>query len=651
MIYSLRSLLKENASIMSIKCPSFSSFASIAGAGCIAGALISWGTSIILTDLPLAGLLAVGALASLVMILAFGATMIMPSLKQCNNSFSKIAVMGKVFEAGNEAVVITDHKNHIIDINPAFTHITGFTKQEVMDKDPGFMKSDRHSPEFYTQMWEEINATGGWQGEIWDLRKDGQSYPKWLTIRTLMGPNNKILKHIGVFSDITSLKESEELHEFLAHYDSLTHLPNRALFNDRLRESIAQANKADLMLAVLLVDLDRFKYINDTIGHAAGDVMLKAAAERILSCVRKSDTVARIGGDEFAVILTGVAKESIAVSVAKKIVESMHPLVKAGLHELRTTVSVGLTIYPDDGDKPNLLLKNAEIAMYHAKESGHNTYRIFTDEMQAKVKEKMHVESNLRHAIANDELVLHYQPQVNIVTGALCGMEALIRRQEAEWLVPPGVFIPVAEETGLIMEIADWTLQEACSQVKQWEAEGLNPARVAVNISASHFNSPGFVRDVKKVLERTKLDPSLLEIELTERVIMHEAEEVTEKINELKDMGLCLSIDDFGTGYSSLSYLKRFKVDKLKIDYSFIRDLKDGPDSGAATLVRTIISLAHNLGFSVIAEGVEKKEQLDFLINEGCDEVQGFYFSFPLPADKFRKLLKENKPFDISTKD
>ncbi|HEB01720.1 MAG TPA: EAL domain-containing protein [Nitrospirae bacterium] len=634
---------------MSNKRPSFGAFASIAAAGAVTGALVSWGASLFLKDMPLFVSLAAGGVSALIVLLALGAAMIMPSLKQYRVTFLKIAVMNKIFEAGSEAVVITDQNNLIRDVNPAFTHITGHTKQEVLGKDPGFMKSERHGPEFYRQMWEEINRDGRWQGEVWNLRKDGQPYPLWLSIRTLKGSDGKISKHIGVFTDITPLKESEELHDFLAHYDNLTHLPNRALFNDRLREAMARADKADLMVAVLLIDLDRFKYINDTVGHAAGDVMLKATGERIQNCVRKSDTVSRIGGDEFAVILTGVAKDRTAISVARKIVEAMHPIVKAGHHELRTTASVGITFYPLDGNKPRLLLKNAEIAMYHAKDAGHNTYRVFTNEMQAQVKEKMRVESNLRQAIEQDELVLHYQPQVDLKTGRMCGMEALVRRQESDWLVPPGVFIPIAEETGLIMEIEDWTLREACSQVKQWVDEGLNPPRVAVNIAATHFNSPNFVRDIKRVLGATGLSPSLLEIELTERVIMHQAEEVTKKINELKGMGLCLSIDDFGTGYSSLSYLKSFKVDKLKIDYSFIKDLIEGPKSGGATIVHAIISLAHNLGFSVIAEGVEKKEQLEFLINEGCDEVQGFYFSFPLPSDKFHKLLKENKSFSLST--
>ena len=629
---------------MSNSCPGFGIFASIAAAGSAAGIMVAWASATYLPDMPLIASLAAGGAAALAVLLALGAVVILPSLKQCRASFSKIAIMGKVFEASTEAVVITDHANRIIEVNDAFTQITGFKKEDVMGKDPGFMKSERHGPEFYRQMWEEINSTGSWQGEVWDLKKDGTPYPKWLSIRTLKDAGGNIKKHIGVFSDITPVKESQELHEFLAHYDSLTRLPNRAFFNERLRKAMSQADATDLMVGVLLIDLDRFKYINDTIGHAAGDTMLKAAGKRINNCIRKSDTVARLGGDEFAVILTGVAKDKIAISVAKKIIEAMHPPVMAGHHEMHSTASIGLTLYPVDGDKPNQLLKNAEIAMFQAKDSGHNTYRVFTSQMHEKVKERLRVESNLRQAIERNELVLHYQPQVDLKTGRICGMEALIRRQESDWLVPPGVFIPVAEETGLIMPIAAWTFREACSQVKQWEDQGLSPPRVAVNISATHFNSPGFVREVEAVLASTGLSPSLLEIELTERVIMHKADEVTQKINELKEMGLCLSIDDFGTGYSSLSYLRRFKVDKLKIDYSFIRDLIEGPDSSGATIVKTIISLAHNLGFSVIAEGVEKKEQLDFLVAEGCDEVQGFYFSFPLPADKFQELLEAGKP-------
>jgi diguanylate cyclase (GGDEF)-like protein/PAS domain S-box-containing protein len=625
-------------------CPGLGFFAVIAVASIATGTLVSFGASMFLNDMPLLIWLATGAGASLLVFFAFGATILRPSVKQCRSSFSKLQIMSKVFEASSEAVIVTDIENKIIDVNAAFTHITGFKRSEVLGKDPGIMKSDRHGSEFYRQMWDEIRSSGSWQGEVWDRRKDGEVYPKWLTIKCLKDSNGNVQKYIGVFSDISTMKESEELHDFLAHYDNLTHLPNRALYNDRIREAMAEADKSDHMAALLLVDLDRFKYINDTVGHAAGDILLKVTAERIQSCIRDRDTVARIGGDEFAVILTGVVKKNIAVSVAKKIIEAMHPIVKAGHHELRTTASVGITIYPNDGDKPNVLLKNAEIAMYLAKDSGNNTYRSFTSDMQEKVQERLRVESNLRQAIENDELVLHYQPQVDLVTGRLSGMEALIRRQESDWLVPPGVFIPVAEETGLIMPIAEWTLKESCSQIVTWLKEGLNPPRVAVNISATHFNSPSFVQNIRDVLDETGLSANLLEVELTERVIMHQANEVLEKIDELKSMGIQISIDDFGTGYSSLSYLKRFKVDKLKIDYSFIKDLMDGPDSGAAIIVKTIITLAHNLGLTVIAEGVEKKEQLDFLVNEGCDEIQGFYFSFPLPSDKFHALLKENKP-------
>lgn len=629
------------------RCSGFSTFAAIASGGVAISLLVAWGLAFAFKGLPLVGALLVGAFFAVGGMLAAGAKALLPSMRQCHLLSTKLTVMDKVIEASSEAVVITDHKNLIIETNDAFTRITGYTKEEVLGKDPGYMKSGRHDSDFYLRMWEDIKTTGGWHGEVWDRRKDGEIYPKWLTIRTIMGEDGNILKYIGVFSDITPVKESQNLHEFLAHYDTLTRLPNRALFGDRLRQAMAQSDKDELMTAMLLVDLDRFKNINDTLGHAAGDTMLKAVAERIKGCVRERDTVARLGGDEFAVILTGVSKESTAVSVAKKIIEAIYPPVKHGHFELRSTASVGITLYPIDGDKPNQLLKNAEIAMYHAKEGGNNTYRLFTGELQEKIRERQRIESNLRQALEKDELVLHYQPQVDIRTGKITGMEALIRRQESDWLVPPGVFIPVAEETGLIMQIADWTLIESCSQVKKWVDMGLQAKRVAVNISATHFNSPRFVKDVDAVLKRTGLDPSLLEIELTERVIMHKADEVTKKINQLKAMGLHLSIDDFGTGYSSLSYLKRFKVDKLKIDYSFVKDIGEGGSSSGATIVKAIISLAHNLGFIVIAEGVEKKEQLDFLIEEGCDEVQGFYFSFPLPANKFQELLEGNKTLPL----
>jgi diguanylate cyclase (GGDEF)-like protein/PAS domain S-box-containing protein len=549
-----------------------------------------------------------------------------------------------IFKASNEAILITDSSARILDVNPAFTEITGYTKEEVLGKNPGMMKSGKHDSEFYAEMWKSLRESGNWRGEIWDRNKDGEVFAKWLAINTVNGPSGEVEKYIGIFSDITALKETEQYHEFLAHYDSLTRLPNRLLFNDRLERAMLSSMRHNLSMALMFLDLDNFKNVNDTLGHHAGDRLLQAVAGRVKDAVRRNDTVARLGGDEFAVIVPEVRTPNDAAAVAEKIIRSMTEPFKVGPHDLLSSASIGITMFPEDSDSKESLLRNADIAMYHAKDQGRGIYQFFTQKMKERVEERIRVEHNLRDALTKGEMVLYYQPQVDLRSGRIIGVEALIRRQEEEWLVPPAIFMGVAEETGLVVDICNWTLDESCRLAMQWFSSGVPLVRMAVNVSALQFEMVDFVDRVSQSLINSGLDPALLELELTERVLMKNTETAVKKMNRLKEMGVMLSIDDFGTGYSSMNYLRTFPVEKLKIDYSFVHAIGKGKDGEA--IVRSIISLAHNLDMTVIAEGVEKKEQLDFLRAEGCDEIQGFYFSFPLPAENCEKVLREGKNLD-----
>jgi len=546
-----------------------------------------------------------------------------------------------IFKASNEAIQITDASARILDVNPAFTEITGYTREEVLGKNPGMMKSGKHDADFYAEMWKSLRESGNWRGEIWDRRKDGEVFAKWLAINAVKGPTGKVEKYIGIFSDITSIKETEKYHEFLAHYDSLTRLPNRLLFNDRLERDMLSSMRHKLSMALMFLDLDHFKNVNDTLGHHIGDKLLQSAASRLKGAIRKNDTVARLGGDEFAVIVPEVRTPNDAAAVAEKIVQAMSEPFRVGQNEILTSTSIGITMFPDDNDTREALLRNADIAMYHAKDQGRGTYQFFTMEMKERVEERIRVEKNLREALTNGEMVLYYQPQVELRSGRIIGVEALVRRQEEEWLVPPAIFMGVAEETGLVVDLCNWTLDESCRLAMEWFSSGVPLVRMAVNVSALQFEMPNFVDRVSQSLISSGLDPALLELELTERVLMKSTDVAVKKMNRLKEMGIMLSIDDFGTGYSSMNYLRTFPVEKLKIDYSFVHAIGKGKDGEA--IVRSIISLAHNLDMTVIAEGVEKKEQLDFLVAEGCDEIQGFYFSFPLPAKNCEKVLREGK--------
>jgi len=538
-----------------------------------------------------------------------------------------------------EAIVITDIQNNIIQINKAFTEITGYSPEEVAGKNPRILKSGRHGQDFYHAMWEILLKTGSWQGEVMDRRKNGEVYPKWLSINVVRDEKGDISNYIALFSDITERKASYERIQHLAHFDALTNLPNRALLNEHLDMAIAVAKRNQTQLAIVFLDLDRFKIVNDSLGHHAGDLLLQIVSDRLKSCVRETDTVARLGGDEFVVLLGCIRESSDAARVAQKVVEAIAiPFILDG-NEVNIGASIGIGIYPDNGLDSPTLIKNADAAMYHAKEHGRNNYQFFSSVMNDKAFEQMALENDMRWALKREEFFLHYQPQIDALTGKIVGVEALIRWQHPKrGLVPPFNFIPLAEKSGLIVAIGEWVIKTACAQNVAWQKEGLAPILTAVNIAAQQFKQKDFRESVIQILDDTGLAPHLLELEITESAIMENAESMLDTLHSLKEIGLHLSIDDFGTGYSSLSYLKHFPIDKLKIDRSFVMDITN--DSKNNAIVETIIHLGHNLKLKVIAEGVETAEQLATLKELRCDEIQGYFFSRPLSAQDLITFAK-----------
>lgn len=551
----------------------------------------------------------------------------------------KLRQAASVFENTNEGVIITGSDLRIEAVNEAFTRITGYTEAEALGKTTSFLKSGRHTTDFYQAMWDTLNSTGRWQGEIWNRTKAGIAYPEWLNISEVRDENNAIINYIGVFSDISALRASQDKLEYAAHHDALTGLPNRTLFRDRLEQVLVRSHRHDEGVALLFIDLDRFKVINDTLGHEVGDLMLQEVARRLSACMREEDTVARMGGDEFVVIQQEVRQPADAALLASRLLaEVSRPMLIAG-HDLVAGLSIGVSLYPQHGGNITTLLKNADAAMYRAKDMGRNCYQFFADEMTTAGLEQLELENDLRLALERGELFLQYQPQIDLKTGQVTGVEALIRWQHPrQGLICPARFIPIAEDIGLIGVIGEWVLRTACIEAKAWQIAGLSPVRVAVNVSGRQV-SQGLVCDkVKAALTESGLAPSFLEIEVTESVLMKDADRAVSTLNSLKALGVTLAIDDFGTGYSSLSYLKRFPLDKIKIDKSFVDGLPEEADDAA--IATAIIAMAHSLKRKVIAEGVETEAQRDFLHAHGCDEIQGYLQSKPLGAQEIIEYLR-----------
>jgi len=555
---------------------------------------------------------------------------------------AQLSLAAQVFEQSGEGIMITDAQCNIVMVNQAFTTVSGYSEAEVLGQNPRMQSSGRHDRAFYSAMWEAIATQGRWQGEVWNRRKDGSVYPELISIIRVLDKKGEVSHYIGISSDITQHKAAQERIQRLAHFDPLTGLPNRALLSDRISHELSAAQRHHTQVVVMFVDLDHFKNVNDTLGHRIGDALLIEVATRLKSTVRDVDTVSRQGGDEFVLILPDTDADG-AAHVAGKLLEAVAQPYQIESFELTVTLSIGIALYPGDGENFEVLAKCADAAMYRAKHDGRNTYCFFTSEMQARSAQNLHMENALRRALERNQLLLHYQPQVSLRDGRISGVEALLRWQHPELgMIAPADFIPLAEESGQILKIGEWVLRSAVRQIKAWMDDGLVPMVMAVNLSAVQFRHPHLPELVTQILDEEKLAPQYLELELTESVAMDDAPTAIAVMDRLHARGIRMSIDDFGTGYSSLSYLKRFKVYKLKIDQSFVRDISKDPEDRA--IVSAIISLANSLGLQTIAEGVETEGQLAFLREQGCDEVQGYYYSKPLTAESFAAFVRAHSP-------
>ncbi len=547
-----------------------------------------------------------------------------------------------VFESTREGVVITDLTPHIVQVNRAYTELTGFDQAEVLGRNPSLLKSGHQDEGFYQKMWASVRQHGHWQGEIWNRHKDGGVFPQLLTISTVYDSAGKPSHYVGVMTDISQIKRSEAQLERLAHYDPLTDLPNRLLVQSRLEHALERAIRLQHSVATLFIDLDRFKNVNDSLGHPVGDELLIAIAKRLSGRLRDDDTLGRLGGDEFLVIMEDIQRPEDAAEVAQTLIQLLdEPFKLPGGHEVYVGASIGISLFPEDGRTATELVQHADAAMYQAKDQGRNTYRFYTSALTSAVNSRLDLDARMRRALIQGEFVVHYQPQVDIVTGLIVGCEALVRWQNPDQgLVPPALFIPLAEETGLIVQIGEWVLRTACAQAMAWAAEGLPPLTMAVNLSGRQLQQRNLVQLVAGVLAETGLPSGQLMLELTESMIMGRGEEAVTLLHDLKALGLSIAIDDFGTGYSSLAYLKRFPIDELKIDQSFVRDIPH--DSNDAEIAATIIAMALNLKLSVLAEGVETEAQQAFLADHGCRKYQGYLFSRPVPAEEFARLVRKS---------
>ena len=554
----------------------------------------------------------------------------------------KLNLAAKVIESSNEAVLVTDVNATIVDVNKAMERLSGYSREELLGKNPSIMKSGRHPPEFYAHMWEDLHTKGHWRGEVWDRRKDGVVYPKLLSVSEVKNKDDEVSHYVGIFTDITSLKETEARLQQLAHFDPLTGLPNRLLFLDRLRQALAESERTNRLVALLSIDLDRFKQVNDSMGHQAGDDLLVAVGKRIALSVRKMDTVARIGGDEFTVVIPEAPNTHAAAVVGRKIVHSMaQPFLLLG-REVSVSASVGITMAPADGTDVDRLLRNADIALYHAKDRGKNNFKFFSEKMHKEVLERLELETELRAALERNEFVLHYQPRLSCSTSMVTGVEALLRwNHPRTGLTRPARFLSLAEEMGLIVPIGEWVLRTACAQISEWQQKGFNPPPVAVNVSAQEFARADFVQHITSIVEEVGLDPKFLELEFSENVAMEDSELCIKVLRKLKDMGIRCALDGFGTGYSSLGCLKDLPIDILKSDRSFVANVAS--NLGDQAVVSATIAIAHDLDMEVCAEGVETIEQLHFIQARGCDAWQGYYFSKPRPAEQIVKLIQTGR--------
>ncbi len=547
--------------------------------------------------------------------------------------------LSQAVEQSPASVVITDTDGAIEYVNQKFVQVTGYAANEVLGKNPRFLNSGKTPPERFEEMWRTLTAGREWRGEFLNKKKNGDMFWEYASISPITSPDGSTTHYLAVKEDISLRKEYERRLIQQANYDEVTGLPNRALALDRLAQATASCKREGTNVGLLFIDLDRFKSVNDTLGHATGDMVLREAGNRIQNCLRACDTVARLGGDEFTVILPGLGGGIDAEPVAQKVLDSFAPAFELDGREVFLSASVGITIWPEDGKDLDQLMGNADSAMYQAKELGRNNFRFFTPELNEQALVRASMETQIRHALERGEFELCFQPMVDLRSGEMLRAEALLRWHNPELgTVGPDKFIPVAEEIGLIATIGEWVLKSACRQAKAWSQAGLKPSRISVNVSSRQFRGPALLEAVSDILADTRIDPSSLELEITENLLMADIPEIKNTLDSLREMGISLSVDDFGTGYSSLSYLRRFPVNVLKIDKMFVQDATEDPDSAA--LVEAIINMARSLNLDVVAEGVETDGQMEFLRARGCDYAQGYYFSKPLPGEEFAQLMK-----------
>lgn len=558
----------------------------------------------------------------------------------------KLHEAAAVLESSHEGVIITDLTPRIIAANPACLAITGYSAEELIGKDPAILNSGHEDKFFHETMWNELLKHGHWQGETLNRRKNGEIFPQFLTISTIYNEQYQPIRYVGVFADISELKAHQAQLNFMAHHDALTRLPNRAMVETRLKQEIEQAHRHAQNLAVLFIDLDHFKIVNDSFGHPVGDELLCQVARRLEARLREGDMLARLGGDEFLLLANNLNDNQDAAVVARDIISALsEPFMLSGNNEIFIGGSIGISLFPNDGSSVTELMKNADAAMYFAKENGRNQFSFYTRELNADARNKLAMENDLRRALLHNELLLHYQTKIDLHSGLICGVEALIRWKKPDGtLMSPAEFIPLAEKTGVILAIGDMVLERSCLQIRRWLNEGLENVHIAVNISARQFRSGNLEKRVAENLQKHGIDGHHLELELNESMLMSEPEHAIETMQRLKALGVKLSLDDFGTGYSNLAYLRRFPIDSLKIDQSFVRGMLTDP--GDAEIASVIINLAHRLKLSVIAEGVENEEQLDFMRTNQCDELQGYLFSKALPAAELTELLRSGKALE-----
>ncbi|RMQ46218.1 PAS domain S-box/diguanylate cye domain-containing protein [Pseudomonas cichorii] len=562
----------------------------------------------------------------------------------------KLHLAATVFESTAEGVLITDTRQRINAVNRAFSNITGYSENEALGLTPRLLASGQHDSAFYAAMWHQLGAEGHWQGEICNRRKNGELYPCWLTISAVRNKDRFITHFVAVFADISSLKHAQARLDYQAHHDPLTGLPNRTLFESRLQSALLHSEESGSLGAVLFLDLDRFKHINDSLGHPVGDLLLKGIAQRLKENLRDIDTVARIGGDEFIVLLPGLLQPSDAETIGNKLLACFTAPFQAGEHEFFMSASIGSSLFPTDGSDVATLVKNADAAMYRSKAKGRNRIESYTRDLTSQASERIALEQELRRAIERNELSLSYQPKTSLLTNRMVGAEALIRWSHPTFgEVPPEHFIPLAEENGMILQIGDWVLEHACRQMCEWRKvyEPFGP--LSVNLAGAQLRQPNLLARIEQLLTDNDLEPGCLQLEITENFIMSQTEEALSVLHKLKKLGVQLAIDDFGTGYSSLSYLKRLPLDILKIDQSFVRGLPE--DTHDAAIVRAIIALGRSMQLTIIAEGVENSDQQKFLAEHGCEQIQGYIVSLPLPPEEFcsRFLLMNLSDFSDST--